>query len=351
MNIEFHYYITYLIAARAGLRNDDLRVLAYSSQFTDDNKQGYKIKGPRRGQKIFRGRYYHNLISQTMDIFKPHDDRLNVYPLFHFIPGEKMHPAAQREDGRIRPFNTTPNSRNANFIIDEAIASGNLYMLGMASHAYVDTWAHQNFVGYKDLFNGMSGFINKALPDIGHADARHNPDWPALVWQDSRLSNPLVDNRVRFLDAAEHLFRKIRGFADASCSEAALLSDARALRDDLDVAIGERDDTNRLMDARIERYKNLATQPAYGGMEIPEYNRREWFNASVNTYRQVGVQRRVGSRHRISYRFRGAFQNSDWFRFQQAVKNYVEIASGVLKESFDFARDTDWKRYDAYWRE
>lgn len=350
MNIEFHYYITHLIAARAGLRNDDLRVLAYSSQFTDDNKLEYKVKGPKKGQRIFRGRYYHNLISQTMDIFKPHDDKLKVYPLFHFIPGEKGYPAAQRVDGHIRPFNTTPNSKNASRIIDAAIAAGDMYMVGMAAHAYVDTWAHQNFVGYKDPFNGMSGVINRALPDIGHADARHNPDWPALVWKDERLSNPVVDNRVRFLDAAEHLFRKIRSFVDPSCSEAAMVSDIQALRGDLDVAIGERDDINEMKAFRIERYKSRAIQPEYGGVEIPEYNEREWFNASVNTRRQVSAQRRVGPRHRITYRFKGAFQNSDWFRFQQAVKRYVEISSGVLKESLDPVKDTDWKRYDAQWK-
>lgn len=44
MDIEFHYHITHLIAARAGFRGDDLRILAYSSQQTDDNDWPYKIK-------------------------------------------------------------------------------------------------------------------------------------------------------------------------------------------------------------------------------------------------------------------------------------------------------------------
>jgi len=347
MNIEFHYYITRLIAARAGLGGEDLRKLSYSSQYTDDNKKEYKVKGPKRGQHAFRGRYYHNLISQTMDIFKPQNDKLKIYPLFHFIPGDPEHPDARRVDGRVRPFNTTPNSIIANRIIDEAIATENMYMIGMASHAYVDTWAHQNFVGYKDPFNGMTGVLNTILPDIGHADARHNPDWPALVWEDERLINSTIDNRIRFFDAAEHLFRKLRLLCDSSASEASTDQDVRALRADLDSAIGDRDDANLLKTDRIDRYKNLATQTEYEGSELPEYHESEWFDFAVKTVRRASNHRNVGSRQRISYLFRGGFESSDWFSFQESVKIYVDIATGVLKESLDFSVDTDLKKLEA----
>ena len=74
MKIEFHYYITHLIAARAGFRGDELRVLAHASQLTDDNDTVYKIKD---GRKIV----YTNRISQTMQPIKRRAERLEVYPL------------------------------------------------------------------------------------------------------------------------------------------------------------------------------------------------------------------------------------------------------------------------------
>ena len=37
MDIEFHYYLTYLIAARAGLPPPDALTLAWACQYTDDN--------------------------------------------------------------------------------------------------------------------------------------------------------------------------------------------------------------------------------------------------------------------------------------------------------------------------
>lgn len=46
-------------------------MLAYSSQFTDDNDREYKI---RMGRNLF----YNNRISQTMDILKPQPDRLAI---------------------------------------------------------------------------------------------------------------------------------------------------------------------------------------------------------------------------------------------------------------------------------
>ncbi len=64
MDIEFHYYITYLIAAKAGFGFDDAYKIAYASQYVDDNDMILEIdKG--------KGSAYRNYISQTMNILKP----------------------------------------------------------------------------------------------------------------------------------------------------------------------------------------------------------------------------------------------------------------------------------------
>ena len=36
MDFEFHYYITGLIAQRAGFSEDDAKIITYASQFVDD---------------------------------------------------------------------------------------------------------------------------------------------------------------------------------------------------------------------------------------------------------------------------------------------------------------------------
>jgi hypothetical protein len=61
--------------------------------------------------------------------------------------------------------------------MDAALETNNLYQIGVATHSYVDTWAHQNFIGYYNEFNSMAGVLEKMAPNIGHADASHNPDW------------------------------------------------------------------------------------------------------------------------------------------------------------------------------
>ncbi|MBA4397709.1 MAG: hypothetical protein C0394_10075, partial [Syntrophus sp. (in: bacteria)] len=106
MNHEFHYYITYVIAARAGFPPQDAQLVAYSSQYTDDNDIIFEID---RGRPTAYGNY----ISQTVNILKPMDKLLRIYSLFHFIPGDPLAASAWRKDGGMHWLNTTPDSENA----------------------------------------------------------------------------------------------------------------------------------------------------------------------------------------------------------------------------------------------
>jgi hypothetical protein len=191
MDVEFHYYMTYLVAAKAGFGSDDVLKIAYTSQYVDDNDMILEIdKG--------KASAYRNYISQTMNILKPKSKLFRIYPLFHFIPGDPMSKTAFRKDGKMHWLNTTPNSENANKIIDAAISTENLFRIGVACHCYADSWAHQNFVGYYDEFNAMASPLSKVTPDIGHADAQHNPDWPGLIWRDQRLLEDAGKIRLSF---------------------------------------------------------------------------------------------------------------------------------------------------------
>ena len=165
MDIEFHYYMTYLIAAKAGLEPGDALTLAYSSQYVDDNDMIFEIDNGKAS-------YFQNYISQTMNILKPKQSLMRVYPIFHFIPGDPQAKTAFRKDGCMHWLNTTPDSGNANAMLDLALETGNIHRIGIAAHGFVDTWAHQNFIGYYADFNGLAEPLASVLPNIGHADAQ-----------------------------------------------------------------------------------------------------------------------------------------------------------------------------------
>ncbi|MBX2864497.1 MAG: hypothetical protein KTR27_13190 [Leptolyngbyaceae cyanobacterium MAG.088] len=329
MDIEFHYYITYLTATRAGLTTSDAETLAYSSQYVDENTRYLDIDQNKSTA-------YQNYITQTMNILKPTDVLMRIYPIFHFIPGDPLSPTAQRKDGKLHQLNTTPNSENANLIFDAAIESGDLYRIGIAAHSYVDTWAHQNFVGYYDAFNGMSGLLSRALPNIGHADAKHKPDWPALIWQDCRLTQATVDNKQRFLEAAVHLFRKLRRYADPGCSHAQMVQDEEQLMADLTNAIGDIDQTNQYQSVRIQRYCRLSEQVNYGGRRLPLFDSRLWFRQAID-HQVRGISDDVTLLSKINpwkdkYRWRDGYKNSHWYKFQESAKAQQKSAWEILKE-------------------
>ena len=333
MDVEFHYYITYLVAARSGFPPTDAKILAYSSQYVDNNSQVFKINAGKRSE-------YTNQITQTFNILKSKNELLKIYPVFHFIPGDPFALSAQRKDGRRHFLNTTPNSDNGNRIIDDALVSKNLYRIGIASHSYVDTWAHQNFVGYYDEFNAVKGVFPSALPHVGHADVKRYPDWPALIWYDRRLASPYdrVDNKIRFLDAAKHLFYKycfyLEGFHYGDRGE----KDARALIEDLDRAIGQPDPKNRRKHDRLQNYIALSEQKNYGGERIPTYNKRLWFDDAVRRSENEGGDRKKGlfsslTPFKESYFWRKNYQYSHWYQFQEAAKQQQKAAWDILYET------------------
>jgi len=333
MEIEFHYYITHLIAATAGFSEADAHTIAYSSQYVDHNDIIFEInKG--------KSQYYRNYISQTMNILKPKPKLFRIYPLFHFIPGEPLHDGAVRKDGAMHWLNTTPDSGNANKIMDAALMTNDLYRIGIAAHGYADTWAHQNFIGYYNEFNSMSGVLEKLAPNIGHADAGHNPDWPALVWKDSRLlgKNGRVVNKERFLAAAGHLFDKLFKYTHGGTAAAPGKKKRNALIHLLDGAIGEVDQTNGNATARIQGYKALCRDEL--GHDLPEYDEFEWFEEAINE-RIRGLRDRWDSSLTrwdpltdvYTWKKPRKYKTTHWYQFQEAVKHHQNTAWKVLEKT------------------
>ena len=157
MDTEFHYYWMYLIASKAGYPADEAYVIAYSSQHVDHNNAVFTINEGEASQ-------YCNYISQTMNILKPKHKLFRIYPVFHFFPGEPQDRRAWRKDGKMHWLTTPPNSENADRMLEAALATEDLYRIGIACHAFADSWAHQNVTGYYEEYKAIiENLLDKIL--------------------------------------------------------------------------------------------------------------------------------------------------------------------------------------------
>lgn len=313
MDSEFHYYITGFLAERSGFTESEAATIAYASDNVDYNCQAYEIK-----EKWGDSEGYCNEISQTMDIKKPRSERIHIYPLFHFIPGDPHAESAKRCDGKTHPLNTTPNSAKANIMIDAALSgeiSGGesspqlLHAIGIASHAYVDTWAHQNFIGIKDDFNQIG---NDPKPNIGHADAGFSPDIPCLIWEDERLVKPQIDNRDRFIEAGMALFAKYVEYnnkrkVSAHCTIA-------EIKGELEELFGYSSKASSMELNRFNRYGRYQQKISF----LAAFDPGKWWHQAV--------------RHESSsYFWRAPKEQMQWFLFQEAVKQHAAFTFALIK--------------------
>ena len=340
--------MTYLIAVRAGLAPGEALIVAKSAQEVDDNHIPITVSAGSPEA-------YLSTLSQTMNILRPHHAR-RIYPIFHFIPGDPDAPTAARKDGAKSSWTTTPNSPLANTMIDGALRSGDLYRIGASAHAYCDTWAHQNFLGRDDALNEMptagvrATLVNRvALLRIGHALAGHQPDIPDLIWHDDRLLAPVVVNAERFLDAAAHLFKKLCAFKGRS-AVADDDSDLVELLHDLKQDIGTPSAISAPREQRVERYRRRALSRAYGAAALPDYRPGEWSDAAFVEQRADLVTRveiylaehagvagdilAFGTRMPCTWKDPGRYRESEWFRFQEAVKSHLDECWRILQREF-----------------
>jgi hypothetical protein len=267
-----------------------------------------------------------------MNILRPRENLLRIYPVFHFVPGDPKIKTAKRKDGKTSPWITTPDNLLARHMLQSALELGCLYRIGIAAHAYVDTWAHQNFIGKFDDLNSdpaLPIFSPLRVINIGHGSFEHQPDMPALRWTDERLVHDRVDNRTRFLDAATALYTFLVTDRDPSLvkQEKVLQENINQLCLDIDEDIGPDDPNSKsyYRAQRIKRYKDRARLSEYGGQALPAYNEDKWFRAAVDTDYFNNDQR-------YSWRDKDNFEDSEWFQFSEAIKAHQKQFWAILKE-------------------
>jgi hypothetical protein len=321
MDIEFHYYMTYIISLRAGFKVDDAYTIAYSSQYTDNNDYPYEI--------VDDDFPYENFISQTMNITKPRDELLRIHPYFHFFPGTKreiVNNSYPRKDGKLHLLNTIPNNMNVKRLFAKSLKSADLYRIGIATHTYADTFCHQNFVGFKESFNDMEGLLEKIIPSVGHADAKYQPDIPGLVWFDKRhvSSHVEVRNKDRILEAAENIFQ----FYCDNCTKISNIEkNKQKLVSELSEAIGEISGEDKREEERKKDYRDILKSITKGAFK--DYDEDTWLDEAVS-YRPKAET--IGtSQVENEYFWKPGFKGSNWFKFQEAVKFNQKLAESILR--------------------
>lgn len=324
MDIEFHYFITYILSRKAGFDEEDAYKIAYSSQYTDDNNFHYYVNYEDGG-------HFLNEISQTMDITKPSIKRQKIYPLFHFVPGGKeSEETCTLKCGDTKCFVTIPNNENAQMLLKEAINSGDLYRIGIAVHAFADTWSHQNFLGFEDKANSRKG-IGKLIPNIGHADFFHEPDKIHNEWEDTRLGKrkSIINNDERFLDAAKQIFIYLYRFKNPASDDSMAASKYKELN--LEQQLKDAMDDSYLWGsddkARIKAYKKICNE-----LQLTKYQYHP------NTWRYDAVEKKEIEFDLFDkYWVKNDFLESDWFKFQKAVITHRDYALDKFMPLFEKA--------------
>jgi hypothetical protein len=244
MQIDFHHAVTYVVARLAGFPHEDAATVAHAAQYVDDATQAGEIW-------FQNGMVFPRIASAHKMLDYANTNQLanhRVWLPFHFFPGNKGEgrpehaPQPYGQDEFLRRCICIPNSAPARDLIRMAIERQDrpygLHQLGVAAHVFVDTWAHQGFVGYQHRVNAASDIqandthhpetlvdklkryfhvvedeklgdlIGLTFP-LGHGAVLSYPDLPYLEWSYTNGEGLRIQrhNPRDFLAAAKELYQ------------------------------------------------------------------------------------------------------------------------------------------------
>lgn len=344
MQIDYHHAATYVCCRLAGLSGADAGTVAHASQYVDDATNDGPLSFTT-GERYVRVTSAHRTLDIRLNA-NARDNRL-VWVPFHFLPANDAPlPGQSPADAFVRRMVCRPNSAIAQEMVADCIAKRELpfalHRFGVALHTYIDTWAHQGFVGmvndfnrvgaitivadpvyathpvYADLTNGLmriEEIVANHLP-VGHAAVLTLPDLPFLKWSFAREDGEQVarDNPTNFLEAATHMFNMARRWVARDASLAAI-----------GLPAGDRAEIERLTRTTLaiegeERHKVWLARIAQGAFSFGaeqagyiESGRGSWKFIAVG----ADPDDEDGSE---AFTFTPAFLDSDWKRFHDAVQ-------------------------------
>jgi hypothetical protein len=321
MNAEFHYYSVYFLCLRAGLPEGRCGNIAFASQYVDNAILAYEIDD--------EGFPYRTQVTQNY-IFWDEETLKGIYLPFHFVPGELEAARRERVDGAASRWTVTPGSPLAKELLVAALKSGDDFRIGIALHAFADTWAHQHFSGRTEEGNAVEP--SSPLPPAGHLQALRAPDDASGRWTDPRLLPELsrIDNGERFRSAARRIYRYLRTYLRSGFGEEELVLDELC-------AVWRRYPGD--MKARLASYTVDLDVPPYdkrsflsrAGIldERPEdalsggYDKLEWLRGEIARRSGAGS----GARRAET---RGRFRGSELHLWNEAARSHRELAASIF---------------------
>jgi hypothetical protein len=365
VQIDFHHGVTYICARLAGFEPADAEVIAYSAQYVDDATNGGEISFDN-GALYSRIASAHKMLDyRNMDDLAAH----RVWLPFHFLPGNNgepdiANPSAYGTAEYISRCICRPDSHVARRMMFDAMRHQDrpyaLQRLGIASHVYVDTWAHQGFVGFQhevnvvkdmvaddekhrmsfadrieDFFRenwdtAKSELVGGVLP-LGHGAALSYPDRPYLLWSYTNgLGERIERNNPRdFHAAAAHLYSMFRRYLDygregeGALESEYLLPDAFGL---IERGLKEIDDEDA--DVRHAKWLQKIAAGEFGFNERVAYIAKgegSWKHAALATI--------ASDRDENPYVFTEGFRSSNWKKFHDALQAHrLYVLNDLLPE-------------------
>ena len=151
MNMDFHYYATYLAARISGYDHHESMTICYSDQFTDVCTKTLltRVGAPRSAATTQQPM---ELADARTDIYGL-QDITRIWASFHFLPGdlyaEPEFKCTKRYKNKYRLI-CGVNGQLLSDTVELAKGKG-LEAAGIAMHVLSDTWAHSNFAGTPSL--------------------------------------------------------------------------------------------------------------------------------------------------------------------------------------------------------
>jgi hypothetical protein len=380
MQIDFHFGATYAIARLAGFGHAPAQTVATAAQYVDDSTTSGFLRFDN-GVRFHRLATAHPVIS--LENLSNDAAALSWLP-FHFLPGNAglQTPAPHDAGYRLRLV-CRPDSPVARAMMDDVIrrrdAPHALHRLGIAAHVFIDTFAHQGFVGEHDPLNRardlrradgspLEGFEH--LPALGHGQVGTYPDQPALRWRYVDGEGRVVerDNPRDFVQAADRLCQEFRRYlaGDPAAAVPGLgpaLPAVRRLVEGLASDSGERRLAGWLQALADDAFGFGAAQPRYVGKGEGSWkhlalgddylswlqdagaalHRRE---QELSGWRRIGAALAEDVVHRAealavrldleerSYRFSEGFLASDYKRFHDAAEEQRYSVFRTILPSF-----------------
>lgn len=174
MQKDNHYHAILALCIRAGYSPDEARIVAFSNYQTDCTA----LTQVKRPWQLWIN---------------------NPGPWYHFVEGD-------------RSGIVVAGHQHLRGLVSTAIDRHDLIALGIALHAFQDSYSHAGFVGRLDKRNEMglkTSWWRRAIPHYGHTQMGLHPDRGEVTWTDTRTGEVRVNAEI-FTDCMFELFNLIK---------------------------------------------------------------------------------------------------------------------------------------------